>query len=95
LEAPIVTRFFSVLAVSLTLSSAALAEEQMVVVPSQDAQETHAKIVAAAKTVCARALSHDYFGDYGPIDQCVSDSVHNAEARSVVRVQQDAVLANR
>jgi hypothetical protein len=83
-------------AVFFTVSAAAYAADpQIIVTPDSNAQTTHEKIVAAAKTVCATAIKHDSFGDFGTPEECIATAVQNARPVGVADQAQSKTLAQR
>jgi hypothetical protein len=70
----------------LCASVAAQAAQIVTTIPTNDPRAAHDKIVEAATKVCKEAIAHDYFGDFGSLDECVDDSVAMVKPAIPVRV---------
>jgi hypothetical protein len=72
--------------VLLCASMSAQAAQIVTTVPANDPIAAHEKLVEAATKVCKEAIAHDYFGDFGSLDECVEDSVAMVKPAIPVRV---------
>jgi hypothetical protein len=70
----------------LCASIAAQAAQIVTTIPADNPRAAHDKIVEAATKVCKEAIDHDYFGDFGSLDECVDDSVAMVKRAAPVRV---------
>jgi hypothetical protein len=70
----------------LCASIAAQAAQIVTTIPANDPRAAHDKLVEAARKVCKDAIAHDYFGDFGSLDECVDDSVAMAKPAAPVQV---------
>lgn len=67
------------LTAALSLAGAARAEQGVrVAVAGRAPDAVRADVLKAARAVCATAVSNDFTGAYGPMDECVSASVQAA-----------------
>ena len=66
----------------LAATPAAHASPPQVVVTIRDPARTHQAIKNAAEQACSMAKMHDFFNDYGSMDECVDDAVSTAEIRT-------------
>lgn len=66
------------LAAVLSLAGAARAEGVRVAVTGRAPDAVRADVLKAAHAVCNDAVSRDFAGVYGPVDECVSATVQAA-----------------
>jgi len=78
--------FTAFTAATLCAGISAQAAQIVATIPANDPRAAHDKIVEAAKKVCKEAIAHDYFGDFGSLDECVDDSVAMVKPAIPVRV---------
>ncbi len=67
-------------AASFLVSVTAQAADMQLVVAASTPQALHAKLVEAARSVCAAAIAHDPFGEFGTADECIANTISGAVA---------------
>jgi len=76
-------RTLSAAALLLSLAATAQAADFQTIVRAHEGV-MHAKLVAAARDVCRKAIAHDQDGVYGSEDECVDNTLALAPAASAV-----------
>jgi len=67
----------------LSLTAPAPAPDHQIVVVASSPYVAHQKAVDAADKVCAAARRNDPFGDFGSQDECIENSLSQAQVKHV------------